>query len=78
MRKKNNSGSVAVECALALPFLMVIVMMLLHLALLTIQQQSRIYDRYMGLREEMIAADVAHAREMTRGDNCVRDGGGPC
>lgn len=74
----NQTGSVAVECALALPFLMVIVMMLVHLALLTIQQQSRIYDHYMTIREQVISADVARARAIPPGDNCVRDGGGQC
>lgn len=64
-----QSGSVAVECALVLPLMIAVMMMVLHLGLLCIQKQNVIYGTYMTMRAQMIAADVTRAAQMSQGDN---------
>lgn len=73
-----QSGSVAVECALALPVMVAVVVMVLHLGLLCIQKQNVIYAAYMSMRAQMIAADVTRASQMAHGDNPICNGGRPC
>lgn len=68
----------AVECALALPLFVAVVMMVMHLALLCIQHQRVIYDADMALRSQKIVSDVAHAQQVTPDDNPVCGGGASC
>lgn len=75
---RRQSGSVAVECALVLPLMVAVMMMVLHLGLLCIRKQNAIYDTFMAMRAQLIAADVARATQMAPGDNPVCDGGNPC
>lgn len=77
-RMQKDAGSVAVECALVLPLMVAVMMMVLHMGLLCIRKQNVIYDTFMEMRAQMIAADVARATQMTPGDNPVCDGGFPC
>lgn len=77
-RRCCQSGSVAVECALALPLFTAVIMMVIHVGLLCIQRQSRIYGAFMVMREQLIVQDVAYAHSRPAGDNPVCAGGGPC
>lgn len=73
-----QSGSVAVECALVLPLMIAVMMMVLHLGLLCIRQQHVIYSTYMAMRAQVIAADVTRATQLSPGDNPVCNGGDAC
>lgn len=75
---RTQSGSIALECALALPVMVAVMMMVLHIGLLCIRKQNVIYDTFMEMRAQMIAADVARAVQLTHGDNPVCDGCGAC
>lgn len=77
-RHNCQSGSVAVECALALPLFTAVLMMVIHVGLLCIQRQSRIYDVFMAMRAQLLVQDVAYAHSKPAGDNPVCAGGGPC
>lgn len=73
-----QSGSVAVECALVLPLMVAVMMMVLHIGLLCIQKQNVIYVTYMAMRANLIAADVTRATQLAPGDNPICNGGSPC
>lgn len=64
-----QSGSVAVECALVLPLMIAVMMMVLHLGLLCIQKQNVIYATTMAMHAQMISEDVMRATQMPQGDN---------
>lgn len=73
-----QSGTVAVECALVLPLMIAVMVMVLHLGLLCIRKQHVIYSTYMAMRAQVIAADVTRATQLSPGDNPICNGGGAC
>ena len=75
---RRQFGSVAVECALTLPIFIAVLMMVLHVGLLCIHRQSKIYDSFMRVREQWIAQNVAHTMTKPVGDNPVCAGGTSC
>lgn len=75
---KKDAGSVAVECALVMPLMVALMMLVLHIGLLCVQKQNVIYATYMALRAQLIATDVTRAAQLPHGDNPVCDGGSPC
>ncbi len=57
MRTKNNSGSVAVECALTLPFLMLLVIGIIQVAFICIEGQLITYAAFMAARSQMVSGN---------------------
>lgn len=56
-RTKNNSGSVAVECALILPLLTLLVIAIIQVTFVCIEGQLTTYAAFMAARSQMVEGD---------------------
>lgn len=60
IRKRNNRGSIAVECALSIPLVVLLLLVVIQFLFLCIERQLMNYTAFMAARSRMVRADGAY------------------